>query len=51
MDEATKKHVEELVAMPFRTFLDVCVAWKEEAGGEGRIVYDTWCRPGLRTFK
>ncbi len=23
MDEATKKHVGELVAMPFRTFLDV----------------------------
>lgn len=32
MNEATRTHVEELVAMPFRTFPDVCVAWKEESG-------------------
>ncbi|KAF5417173.1 MAG: hypothetical protein C5S48_00895 [Candidatus Methanogaster sp.] len=30
MYESTKKHVEELVAMPFRMFPNVCIAWKEE---------------------
>jgi len=41
MDEATKKHVEELVAMPFGTFPDVCVAWKEETGGDFSEVAQT----------
>ena len=43
MDEATRKHVDELVAMPFRTFLDVCVAWKEDAGEDFSEVAPTKC--------
>jgi len=43
MDEATRKHVEKLVAMPLRTFLDVCVAWKEETGEDFSCVAQTLC--------
>ena len=32
MGKATKEHVGTLVAMPFREFLDVAAAWKEETG-------------------
>ena len=43
MDEATRKHVEELVAMPFRTFPDMCVAWKEETRGDFSEVAQMSC--------
>jgi hypothetical protein len=43
MDKATKEHVETLVAMPFREFLDVAAAWKEEEGVDFSEIDPTKC--------